>query len=75
MPVTSDVTLHIVCDNPACPGNTLPVDDRAGWTFASVEVYGETATTQFVYCCSDCAGSLATAIESIPRLNQPPVPV
>jgi len=59
MPVTEETMLHISCDNPACPGNTLPTDDRSGWLFVSHEVYGE-PTASNVFCCYDCLGATAT---------------
>jgi hypothetical protein len=74
VPATEETVLHIVCDNSVCPGNTLDPAERQGWTFASVEIYGETGTTQFVYCSATCAASLEAAIESIPKLVQPPAP-
>lgn len=57
MPVDSTVTLAITCDNPACPGNDLPVDDRTGWTFITAEVYGK-PSTQYVYCSAECASTV-----------------
>jgi len=62
MPVTQAEVLHIVCDNAACPGNTLPDNERTGWTFLNTEVYGQ-ATQQFVYCCADCAGTVGQALK------------
>lgn len=70
MPVDQDVTLHIACDNPACPGNELPVDDRTGWTFVSAEVYGE-PPRQYVYCCADCAGTVGDALTAAQAESEP----
>ena len=61
MPVDQETVLNITCDNAACPGNSLPVDDRTGWTFVSTEVYGQ-VPTQFVYCSADCAGTVGNAL-------------
>jgi len=61
MPVTQETTLAISCDNPACPGNDLPTDDRTGWTFVNTEVYGEPGM-QHVYCSADCAGTVSDAL-------------
>ena len=62
MPVTQEIVLDIVCDNPACPGNTLDPTDRTGWTFVSAEVYGEPGT-QHVYCCADCASTIGESLK------------
>jgi len=59
MPVDQVTTLHIVCDNPACPGNTLDPTDRTGWFFVTSEVYGQ-ATQTNVFCGRDCAAQAAT---------------
>ena len=63
MPITQTTVTHVECDNPACPGNTLPIDDLAGWSLVSVEVYGE-GSAQKVFCSAQCVsdftGSLAT---------------
>lgn len=64
MPVDSETVLNIVCDNPACPGNSLSPIDRMGWTFVNAEVYGQPGT-QFVYCCADCAGTVGTALAAM----------
>ena len=61
MPVEQETVLSITCDNDACPGNSLATDDRTGWTFVNVEVYGE-PTQQFVYCSPDCVGTLNTRL-------------
>lgn len=61
MPVEQETVLTITCDNPACPGNDLPVDDRTGWTFITTEVYGE-PTEQHVYCCAECAGTIGDVL-------------
>ena len=59
-------TILIVCDNPACPGNDLDRNDRAGWLFVSHEVYGE-PTGQHVFCTATClsaaSGDAAVAEE------------
>jgi len=60
MPVTEETTLHIVCDNTACPGNELPVDDRTGWLFVTSEVYGDPSQSH-VFCCKECASAGALA--------------
>ena len=61
MPVDQTVTLQITCDNAACPGNDLPVDDRLGWTFVTAETYGQ-SPIQYVYCCAMCAGTVGDAL-------------
>lgn len=61
VPVNQSTTLDIVCDNPDCPGNDLPTDDRNGWTFVTTEVYGQPGE-QHVYCCADCAGTVSEAL-------------
>lgn len=61
MPVDETTVLHIVCDNPACPGNALDSADRMGWTFVNSEVYGE-ASFQNVFCCPDCAGTIGQVL-------------
>ena len=53
MPITEETTTHIVCDNPACPGNDLDPADRTGWLFVTHEVYGQ-ASQQNVYCSASC---------------------
>ncbi len=61
MPATEVTTLQIVCDNPACPGNSLDPAVRTGWVFISSEVYG-LPSSQNVYCCPDCASAISGAI-------------
>ena len=61
MPVEQENVVNISCDNEACPGNDLDPADRTGWTFVSTEVYGQ-PTTQFVYCCPACAGTVGDAL-------------
>lgn len=61
MPVEQTTSVAITCDNPDCPGNDLPTDDRTGWTFVNTEVYGE-PPTQYVYCCAMCAGTVGDAL-------------
>ena len=56
MPVEETVTLHIVCDNPACPGNTLDPASRAGWLFVNSEVYGEPSQSH-VFCSAACVSA------------------
>lgn len=63
MPIQQTTVLEITCDNSACPGNDLDPTDRTGWTFMTAEVYGE-ATTQHVYCCPMCAGTISQALEA-----------
>jgi len=72
MPADADVTLTIACDNPSCPGNTLDPASRVGWTFVTAEIYG-TQPVQFVYCCDECAGNLASDLASY-RAALPPPP-
>jgi hypothetical protein len=69
MPVTDTSAIHITCDNPACPGNTLDPADRTGWTFLNREVYGS-PTEQFVYCCQACAGTVQ-AVPVPPPIGPP----
>ena len=59
MPVEQTTTLNIVCDNPACPGNTLDPADRTGWFFITSEIYGM-ATQSHVFCSNTCAATAAT---------------
>ena len=63
MPITQETITHVSCDNPACPGNTLPENDLAGWSLVSVEMYGEDSG-QRVFCSAKCVsdftGALAT---------------
>lgn len=63
MPINEESVLSIVCDNPACPGNTLDPGDRLGWLFVSSEVYGE-PTRQTVFCSFGCVGAASTAYAS-----------
>ncbi len=63
MPVDSETTMTISCDNPACPGNSLDPADRLGWLFVSHEVYGE-PTGSNVYCCAGCVSAAAAAVEA-----------
>jgi len=70
MAVAEKTVLKITCDNPACPGNTLDPKDRLGWVFVSHEVYGE-PTQSNVYCCSECAGHLPTAIDEARPVEGP----
>lgn len=62
MTVEQTSAVVITCDNPACPGNDLDPADRTGWTFMSVEVYGQ-PTTQHVFCCLDCASASTDTIQ------------
>jgi len=64
MPVTSAEVLHIVCDNAACPGNTLDASDRNDWTFLTAEVYG-LPTSSYVFCSSACAATISTQLDEI----------
>ena len=57
-PIESSETLLISCDNPTCPGNDLDPNDRFGWTFATVEIYGNSSISG-VFCCLDCLGVVA----------------
>ena len=70
MPVTSAEVLHIVCDNAACPGNTLDASDRTGWTFITAEIYG-LPTGSYVFCCSACAATISTQLDEA-RAAAPP---
>jgi hypothetical protein len=70
MPVTEATVLHIVCDNPACPGNTLDPADRTGWLFVHTEIYGEGPTTEHVYCTTTCASADHESFDV--RSPQPP---
>jgi hypothetical protein len=63
MTVEQTTTLTITCDNPDCAGNTLPTDDRTGWTFVTAEVYGQ-PSAQHVYCCPMCAGTISAVLEA-----------
>lgn len=63
------ISLHITCDNPLCPGNDLPTDNRAAWmtvTSATPEVI-----TEYIYCSPECAGSLGTAL-ALRATDKPP---
>lgn len=62
MPVDQTTTTNITCDNPDCPGNDLDPADRMGWTFTSVEVYGEPTAPPKVFCSADCAATFTTAV-------------
>ena len=70
MPVEQEAVLTISCDNPACPGNDLAVDDRTGWLFINSEVYGQ-PTQQSVFCTLDC---LNAATGTAPELFVAPAP-
>lgn len=72
MPVSEESVLHIVCDNPACPGNSLPVDDKAGWSFVDVEVHG-TGVAHAVYCSAGCVSADADAllVKTVPASPEP----
>lgn len=65
MPVTDTTVLHIVCDNPDCKGNDLPVDDRVGWLFVSHEVYGE-PSAQHVFCSYECLSEASKKVSVDP---------
>ena len=54
---------NIVCDNPACPGNTLDPANRLGWSFVTSEVYGEPSQSN-VFCCADCLSAAAANTET-----------
>ena len=71
MPVTQAEVLHIVCDNPSCPGNDLDPKERTGWTFITAEVYPLPAGS-FVYCCSACSASVSARVDEL--AEQPLVP-
>lgn len=71
MPVTETTVIHIVCDNPTCPGNTLDPADRFGWTFVNAEVYGG-PPVQYAYCSPTCAGTISGALELLPPVELPP---
>ena len=58
MPVDEVTVLHIVCDNPVCPGNTLDPKERTGWLFVTSEVYGE-PTQSNVFCSAECVSQAA----------------
>ena len=73
MPVDKETILHIACDNPDCPGNTLDPTDRLGWTFISSEVYGE-PTAQNVFCCPDCAGAISQSLKDQAEAKPPEPP-
>jgi hypothetical protein len=63
MPVAEKHTVAIVCDNPACPGNDLKKNDRAGWTFITADIYGaEVPVRQYVYCSAGCAATVGQAL-------------
>ena len=77
MALTETTGVMIECDNPNCPGNDLDPNDRTGWTFVYVEVYGQPGT-QHVFCCDACAGSVTTvaaeARETVmPVMDLPPI--
>lgn len=73
MPVDSEVVLNIVCDNSACPGNSLPTDDRTGWTFITAEVYGEPGA-QYVYCSPECASTVGDKLAAAQAEEPAPAP-
>jgi hypothetical protein len=60
MPIDTETTTTIVCDNPDCPGNELDPSERAGWLFVTHEVYGE-PTDQHVFCTYDCLSAASGA--------------
>jgi len=62
MPVVEETVLHITCDNPTCPGNSLDPKDRTGWTFVTSEVYGE-PTQSNVFCSAACVSAAAGAAD------------
>ena len=60
MPVETEQTTTITCDNPACPGHPdLDPSDRKGWLFISSEYYAEGTVNQHVFGSADCAGIAA----------------
>jgi hypothetical protein len=62
VPVQEATVLHIVCDNPACPGHPgLDPADRAGWMFCSFELYGD-PTQQWVFGSYECMGQYAMGL-------------
>lgn len=71
MPVEETSALHITCDNPSCPGNSLDAADRTGWLFVSSEVYGQ-PTQQHVYCSADCASTDAITAFVPPQVEATP---
>jgi len=72
MPVSQATVLHIVCDNPSCPGNDLDPKDRTGWTFVTAEVYGDPSDSG-VFCSAECLSASAAAAEPPARLEKVPV--
>lgn len=64
--------VHITCDNPACPGNSLDPASYDGWIQMQAQVTVPNANPEFpsfpvfqnaVYCSPSCAGSVGTALE------------
>jgi hypothetical protein len=66
MGVNESTVLEITCDNPECPGTTLPTDDRTGWVFISSEIYGE-PTKQTVFCSYACVSAVTGAAATEPK--------
>jgi hypothetical protein len=78
MPIETIVTHNITCGNPACPGTELDPADRTGWTFVTVEVYGQPVREQRVFCSDGCvaryAKLVATGDETWEHPSTTPVP-
>jgi hypothetical protein len=73
VPTNAEVSLNIVCDNDACPGNVLDPSERTGWLFATVEPYGSPVNSG-VYCSAECLSSEADTLARIAESSFPPPP-
>lgn len=60
MPIDTEQTFAIACDNPACPGNELDPADRSGWLFVTHERDGVASSS--VYCSVACVGTHTTML-------------
>ena len=64
MPIEQTITLLITCGNPRCPGHDLDTSVRDGWTFVTVEIYGEPVMPQRAFCCWGCMATFTNAVST-----------
>jgi len=62
VPIETTVTHNITCGNPNCPGTDLDPTDRTGWSFVTVEVYGQPVGEQRVFCSTECIARYAKLV-------------
>jgi len=72
MGVEVTTAIHITCDNPACPGNSLDPASYDGWIQMQAQVTVPNDNPEFpafpvfqqaVYCSPSCAGTVGIALE------------